>query len=109
MDCIFCKRAHGDPDAEITEVVFEDENIKAFYDLYPKAPVHIVIIPKSHIESIAHLETNHSDVISRLIYGAKDIAKKHGLKGYKLMFNVGKEGGQVVDHLHLHLLGGLTN
>lgn len=106
MECIFCKRAQGDPDAEVTEVVFNNDQVKAFYDLYPKAPVHVVVIPKSHIESIAHLEADHYEIISTLIYTAKDIAAKIGLKGYKLVFNVGKDGGQVIDHLHLHILGG---
>lgn len=106
MDCVFCKRAQGDPDAEVTEVVFDTDRVKAFYDLYPKAPVHIVVIPKSHIQSIAHLEADHNEIIAALVYAAKDIAEKLGLQGYKLVFNVGREGGQVIDHLHLHLLGG---
>lgn len=111
MECIFCKRAQGDPDAEVTEVVFDNDRVKAFYDLYPKAPVHVVVIPKQHIESIAHLSAeggaaDHREIVSTLIYAAKDIAAKLGLKGYKLVFNVGKDGGQVIDHLHLHILGG---
>lgn len=68
--------------------------------------MHILVIPKIHIESIAHLEENHSDIIAKLIYRAKQIAADKGLAGYKLVFNVGREGGQVIDHLHLHLLGG---
>lgn len=106
MECIFCKRAQGDPEFEMTDVVFENDTVKAFYDLYPKAPLHIVIIPKTHIQSIAHLEENHHDIMAALIYAAKDIAAKLGLAGYKLVFNVGHDGGQLIDHLHLHLLGG---
>ena len=106
MDCIFCKRAQGDPDFEMTDVVFENDAVKAFYDLYPKAPVHVIVIPKEHIQSIAHLEQNHHEIISTLIYAAKDIAVKLDLKGYKVIFNVGRDGGQLIDHLHLHLLGG---
>ncbi len=106
MNCIFCRRAQGDPEIEMTDVVFENDAVKAFYDLYPKAPVHVIVIPKSHIESIAHLESNHREIVATLIYTAKDIAAKFELKGYKLIFNVGRDGGQLIDHLHLHLLGG---
>lgn len=109
MECIFCKRAQGDPEFEMTDVVFEDEQIKAFYDLYPKAPVHVIVIPKLHIQSVAHLEAGHREIVTTLIYTAKDIAAKLGVGGYKLIFNVGRDGGQLIDHLHLHLLGGLTN
>lgn len=102
-DCIFCKIGIGEIDAE-TE--YEDKEIKVFKDLHPKAPVHLLIIPKIHIQSIAHLASDHNDIIAKLIYTAKKIAEEHGLEGYKLVFNVGREGGQVIDHLHLHLLGG---
>lgn len=102
-DCIFCKIARGEVPSEI---VYEDKDIKAFKDLHPKAPVHFLVIPKEHIQSIAHLEVNHNVVIAKLIYTAKRVAEDMGLHGYKLVFNVGREGGQMVDHLHLHLLGG---
>ena len=103
MDCLFCQIAKGEKN---TDVIFEDDHIKAFKDIHPKAPVHILVIPKRHIQSIAHLEDDHNDIIAKVVYGAKQVAEKLGLKGYKLIFNVGREGGQVVDHLHLHLLGG---
>lgn len=103
MDCIFCKIGKGEISSD---VVYEDADVKVFKDIHPKAPVHLLIVPKEHIESIAHLEANHSDIVAKIIYRAKDAAKKVGLKGYKLVFNVGREGGQLVDHLHLHLLGG---
>ncbi len=90
----------------MTDVVFESDTVKAFYDLYPKAPVHVIVIPKAHIQSIAHLEENHHDIMATLIYAAKETAVKLGLNGYKLVFNVGRDGGQLIDHLHLHLLGG---
>lgn len=77
-----------------------------FKDIRPSAPVHLLVVPKEHIQSIAHLEENHSKIISKLIYTAQKTAFEKGLKGYKLVFNVGREGGQVIDHLHLHLLGG---
>lgn len=87
----------------------ETSRIVAFKDIRPSAPVHYLVVPKEHIQSIAHLEDNHKEILSELIYSAKQLAAKLGLKGYKLVFNVGREGGQVVDHLHLHLLGGWTN
>ena len=106
MDCLFCKIVQGEL---ASDTVYEDDAVQAFRDIHPKAPVHVLVVPKQHIESIAHLEADHHEIVSLLIYAAKDIAAKIGLKGYKLVFNVGKEGGQVIDHLHLHLLGGLTN
>lgn len=103
MDCVFCKiSAREIP----TAVVYDDDQIMAFDDMNPKAPVHILVVPKQHIESIAHLEADHSQILAKLIYAAKRIAAEKGLAGYKLLFNVGRAGGQVVDHLHLHLLGG---
>lgn len=89
--------------------MYEDNDVKVFKDVHPKAPVHFLVIPRIHIQSIAHLEANHNDVIAKLIYAAKKVAEDLGLKGYKLVFNVGREGGQVIDHLHLHLLGGWSN
>lgn len=103
MDCIFCKIATEDAHADI---VFSDKDVIVFTDINPKAPVHLLVVPKEHIQSIAHLEANHADVVAKLIYTAKNVAKKMALGGYKLVFNVGRDGGQVVDHLHLHLLGG---
>jgi histidine triad (HIT) family protein len=102
-NCIFCKIANK---TAASKIVYEDTEVMAFDDNHPSAPVHILIIPKEHIQSIDHLEGNHSGVISKIIYTAKKIAKEKGLKGYKLIFNVGREGGQIVDHLHLHLMGG---
>lgn len=103
MDCIFCKISKGELDSE---TVYEDSDVKVFKDIHPKSPVHLLVIPKIHIQSIAHLEADHNEVIAKLIYTAKHVAEAQGLKGYKLVFNVGREGGQVVDHLHVHLLGG---
>lgn len=103
MDCIFCKIAKNEIPSDI---IYENEDIKIFKDIRPKAPVHLLVIPKIHIQSIAHLEDDHNDIIAKLIYSAKRVASEQGLKGYRLIFNVGREGGQEVDHLHLHLLGG---
>lgn len=102
-DCIFCKiSAKKIP----SDIAVDNERVLAFKDIKPSAPVHYLVIPKEHIQSIAHLESNHKEIISELIYTAKKLANTLGLKGYKLVFNVGREGGQVIDHLHLHLLGG---
>ncbi|TSC89575.1 MAG: Hit-like protein involved in cell-cycle regulation [Parcubacteria group bacterium Gr01-1014_3] len=103
MDCVFCKIAKKEIPAELA---METESLMAFKDIRPSAPVHYLVIPKEHIQSIAHLEGNHKELLAGLIYAAKDLAAKFDLKGYKLVFNVGREGGQVIDHLHLHLLGG---
>jgi|SRR3989338_6504148 len=103
MDCIFCKIAKGKVSSQ---AVFEDEDIKVFPDIHPKSPVHFLVIPKEHIESIAHLEARHEKIAGKLIFVGKEVARSHGLKGYKLVFNVGREGGQEVDHLHLHVMGG---
>ncbi|MDP3727339.1 MAG: histidine triad nucleotide-binding protein [bacterium] len=105
-DCIFCKIAARSLPVEI---VHEEGDVLAFNDIHPKAPVHILVIPKQHIQSIAHLEADHSDVLARILYAAKRIAAERGLEGYKLIFNVGRAGGQAVDHLHLHLLGGWSS
>lgn len=105
-ECIFCAIARREKPAD---VVYEDERVMAFDDIKRNAPVHILVIPKEHVQSIAHLTDNHSDVIAHLIYTAKRIAGEKGLAGYKILFNVGREGGQMVDHLHLHLFGGWEN
>ena len=103
MECLFCKIGTG---AVSSETVYEDSQVRIFKDIHPKAPVHLLVIPKMHIESIAHLEHNHAEVIAALLYTAKDTASRLGLTGYKLVFNVGRGGGQIIDHLHLHILGG---
>ena len=116
MDCIFCKITRHELSSE---VIYEDKEVMVFKDIHPKAPIHHLVVPKTHIQSIAHLEASpgdpgrpradHNEIISKLIYTAKKVAEDEGLAGYKLVFNVGREGGQVVDHLHLHLLGGWSN
>jgi len=102
-DCIFCKIVAGEIPAE---KVFEDDDVLAFADIQPAAPVHILIIPKRHIATIADADEEDAELLGKLILTAKKIAAEQGLSGYKLNFNVGKDGGQVVFHVHLHLLGG---
>lgn len=103
-NCIFCKIIENEiPSTK----VFENDDILAFRDIEPQAPVHIVIIPKKHYKSVLEVEDN-SQILSELLTAAKTIAKQEGLdeNGFRLVINTGEEGGQTVDHLHLHLLGG---
>jgi len=102
-NCVFCKIISKQSPAEI---LMESDSVVVFKNIYPSAPVHYLVVSKKHIPSIK--EVNHEDevLIGHLIHMAKDAAEKLGLSGYKLVFNVGKEGGQIVDHIHLHLLGG---
>lgn len=106
MDCIFCKIVKKEIP---TDLLYEDNEVVAFNDIRPSAPVHILVVPKEHIQSICHLEGNHKGIISTMIFTAKKLASEFGLAGYKLVFNVGRDGGQMVDHLHLHLLGGWSS
>ncbi len=100
-DCIFCKIINKEVPADF---VFEDKDIVAFLDINPKAKVHILVVPKEHIESINHLQDSHKDLIGQMFLAAKKIAEDKKLSGYKVIINVGKDGGQLVDHLHLHLV-----
>lgn len=101
-DCLFCKIIAREIPGKIQH---EDEHCLAFDDIHPKARIHILIVPKKHVPTIADLEEGDEKVIGHLVKIAKELAKKHGCKGYQLIFNVGKEAGQVVFHIHLHLLG----
>jgi len=101
-DCIFCKIANKEEKADI---VYEDSDVLAFKDISPMSSVHLLIIPKKHIVSIDHIEDQDQELIGKMFLVAKKIAKEKGLaQNYKLIINVGKGGGQVVDHLHLHLI-----
>jgi len=102
-DCIFCKIAKNEVP---TKLIYEDEEVVAFNDINPKAPVHILIIPKKHIDSVKDLKPEDKELAGHLILTAKKIAEEKGLSGYKLIFNVGKDGGQIIGHLHLHLVAG---
>ena len=103
MDCLFCKIANREATAEI---VYEDETLVAFKDIRPKAQIHFLIVPKKHIPSVDHLAIEDENLMGALILGAQKIARERNLKGYKLQINVGRDGGQLIDHLHLHLLAG---
>jgi len=103
MDCIFCKITRKETPSDI---VFENDDLMVFKDNYPKAPVHLLTVPKKHITSIMELRPDDVVLMGQLIYEARNAAEKFGLDGYKLAINVGRKGGQVVDHVHLHILGG---
>lgn len=103
-DCIFCAIAAGEiPSTK----VYEDENIYAFRDINPQAPVHVVIIPKCHIESADYINEENASLIADIFTVIPKIAAAENLKnGYRIINNCGEDGGQSVKHLHFHLLGG---
>jgi histidine triad (HIT) family protein len=104
-DCIFCKIANGETD---TQLLFENDTVVVFRDIRPHAPVHLLIVPKKHIRSINDLTEDERSILADTIITAKSMAKEQGIdrSGYKLLFNVESGGGQVIFHLHMHLLGG---
>ena len=102
--CLFCGIATGTIPAEH---VWADDQCVAFRDLHPQAPVHLLIIPREHIASHAHATADHTAVLGHLMSVAGDLARSQKLaEGYRLVLNTGHNGGQTVDHLHVHLLGG---
>lgn len=90
------------------QIEYEDDDIIAIHDIAPKAPVHILIIPKKPIPTIIDATEEDTALLGKIIITAKNIARKKDLEGYKLLFNVGEKGGQEIFHIHLHLLGGNT-
>lgn len=104
MDCLFCNIVKGQVPSE---KVYEDNDVYAFKDVNPEAPVHILIIPKRHIKSVDELEETDKELVGHIFLVAKKLAKENKLEnGYRLVSNIGEEGGQSVKHLHFHLLGG---
>ena len=103
--CLFCRIVAGEIPAD---TVHEDDEVLAFRDINPQAPTHILVIPKAHIESAADLGgTTDAGVAGRLLATVADLADREGLsRGWRVVTNVGRDGGQSVQHLHLHLLGG---
>ena len=103
--CLFCRIAKKEIPAK---VVLEDPEFLAFEDVNPQAPVHILIIPKEHIEKISDLDASHTALVGTLVMAAKDIARGKGIQesGYRIVMNCNRDAGQAVFHLHLHLLGG---
>ena len=105
MDCLFCKIVNKEIPSE---VVYEDEEIIAFKDIHPAAPIHILVIPKKHISSVIDLKQEDELLIGRIYSVINKIAKEQGFSenGFRVIVNCGKDGGQEVGHLHFHLLAG---
>jgi len=102
-ECLFCRIVGGELRAD---KLYEDDEILAFRDIAPKAPFHALIIPKIHLASVDALEVEHAALAGKLFLTAKNLAKEHGLPGYRIVVNTNAEGGQVVFHIHMHVLGG---
>jgi histidine triad (HIT) family protein len=104
-DCLFCEIIRGEKPADFA---YQDDALVAFKDIHPKAPVHLLLVPRRHIRSINDLTEDDREVVSEIIFKAAAIAADQGIErsGYKLKFNVERGGGQLIFHLHLHLLGG---
>ena len=103
-DCIFCKIISGEIPSQ---KVFEDENVYAFHDISPQAPVHVLVVPKQHIESAAAITAESSHLAAKCFEAIAKIAEYERLdKGFRVITNIGKDGGQTVFHLHFHILGG---
>jgi histidine triad (HIT) family protein len=105
MDCIFCKIIDGEIPSDI---IYRDEEVIAFRDISPQAPIHILVVPKKHIDSLTQLDETDYHLIGKIIKVANQLAKEEGVaeKGYRVAINCGEQGGQAVPHLHLHLLAG---
>ncbi|WP_346681998.1 histidine triad nucleotide-binding protein [Megasphaera stantonii] len=104
-DCLFCKIIKGEiPSTK----VYEDDNFFAFKDIAPVAPVHVLVIPKKHVASIAALTENDADVAGNMLFAIQKVAQELGLDkdGYRVIFNTGEKAGQTVHHMHAHILGG---
>lgn len=105
MDCIFCKIVKGDIPSR---KVFENDRVLAFHDIQPAAPTHVLVIPKKHIASMNEAEEEDRELLGEVLLTAKKVASELGIaeSGYRLINNVGSDGGQVVYHIHVHVLGG---
>ena len=105
MDCIFCKIINKEIPAK---VAYEDDNVVAFHDINPQAPIHLLIVPKKHITSVMEIDDEENLLLGDIILTAQNLARENNLdkKGFRLVVNTGEEGGQTVNHLHFHLLGG---
>lgn len=103
-DCIFCKIIAGTLPADI---LYQNDKLIVFRDIHPKAKVHLLIVPKEHIKNLFEVEAKHSNLMSQMILTLSTVAKQQGLEnGFRTVINTGHNGGQEIDHLHFHLLGG---
>ena len=103
MDCIFCKIANGEIP---TNMVYQDDLVAAFNDMNPQAPVHILIVPKKHVENAAQCVSQLPGTLEHMVEVANTLAKTHCPEGYRLIMNTGAKAGQTVFHFHMHVLGG---
>ncbi len=104
QDCIFCKIVAGELPSN---KVYEDDDLLAFEDINPVAPIHLLLITKTHIRSLADLNEENKETASELLLVASKLGKEHcGNDGFRVVTNIGEDGGQEVDHLHLHIIGG---
>lgn len=104
-DCIFCKIVKGEMPSR---KVYEDDDVIAFHDIHPIAPVHLLLVPKSHFESLVDCDAEHQMLLGKMLLLATRLAKEQGLSGFRTMINTGREGGQEVFHMHVHVFGGGT-
>lgn len=103
-ECVFCKIVRGEIPCR---KLFEDEDVLAFHDIQPQAPVHFLVIPKLHIPSLAEADTSHVSVLGKMLALAGPLAREHGaFEGFRTIINTGRVGGQEVYHLHMHVFGG---
>lgn len=102
-DCIFCKIASG---AIPSKKIYEDDEVIAFNDIKPAAKVHFLIVPKLHVDSLKECDATHQALLGKILLLAPKLAAEQGLKGFKMLINTGREGGQEVFHLHIHVIGG---
>jgi|SRR5277367_285221 histidine triad (HIT) family protein len=102
-DCIFCNIIQRQIPADIVD---EDDNFLVFKDIHPKASTHLLVVPKQHIESLSSLTEKESELAALLMLKLPEVAQKAGLQGFRTVINTGRDGGQVVFHLHAHILGG---
>ena len=103
-DCIFCKLANGEIP---TDMVYEDDKLAVFRDTAPQAPVHLLMVPKTHVASLDELGAEHSELMGYMMTKIKEVAAQEGLtNGYRCVINAGEDGQQTVQHLHIHILGG---
>ncbi len=105
MDCIFCKIVSGEIPSDF---LYAGDDVVAFRDIHPAAPTHILIIPRKHIPSLSEIAEADLPTVGNMVKAANELAKREGIaeRGYRIVINTGKEGGQAVPHLHMHLLGG---
>jgi len=108
QDCLFCKISSGEIPSK---KVYEDDDFYAFHDINPAAPVHILLVPKKHVISMQHVDDDDAAWLGKMMVLASEIARENGCRpgpegGFRLVTNSGVEGGQEIDHLHLHILGG---